>query len=461
MNQIISYLSQNITLPSLNPDYTSYLYDGPVFSLQSLVVDILSTINPVVVFVFFVVLSLAFFVYIKLRYPFWNTQPVKHTYSWMPKVGVMKKVLPKTKFYDTTGRISTKVWSSVSNTEIDEMCRVLQSHWIPSDRLFCGIQVPDLAASGASVVSVFREKVYSTGEGEEQETRLLGMVLSRPGKLWVRGLSSLDKTVVDIYSDKTVVDIYSDKTVVDIYSDKTVVDILVQDYLTVLRDRPVDDTRRLFDTHEYNCRLLKPDVQVSVFKKEVELLEGVVPLVQYECYTFYLRNLKLRKLPRDFRIIRVQTQHTDLLHDFLRSGIQMFDVAITLDIGVLLNLLKMNQMYMYALKRGDQVFGLYWFKNAHVKWDTGDLGDTLHFVASFRNTENVDLFSLGFSHSLREVLREFSEYRMLMMDGLGSNSEIVELWTRTHDIIVKTRCAYYLYNWGMEPVAREKCLVIV
>jgi hypothetical protein len=363
----------------------------------------------------------------------------------MPKVGVVNRVLPKTKFYDTTGRITTREWSVVTNTEIDEMCRLLQSHWIPSDRIFCGIQVPDLAASGASVVSVVREKVYTTGKGVEPtgkgveptgkgietDTKFLGMVLSRPGKLWIRGLSSLDKTADDIF---------------------------VQDYLTVLRDRPIDDTRRLFDTHEYNCRLLKPDVQVSVFKKEVELLDGVVPLVEYTCYTFYLRNLKLRKLPRDFRVLRVQTQYTDILHDFLRSGLQMFDVAITLDIGVLLALLKTNQMYMYALKRGDQVFGLYWFKNAHVKWD---LGDTLHFVASFRNTENADLFSLGFSHSLREILREYREYRMMMMEGLGSNGEIVELWTRTHDIIVKTRCAYYLYNWGMEPMSREKCLVIV
>ena len=432
MSQLVSYLSQNIIFPSVNPDYVSYIYDGPVFSLQSLVVwlvDILSTINPVFVFIVLVLLSLAYFVWIKLKYPFWNTQPVRHTYSLMPKQGVIHAILPKTKFYDTTGRVSTKAWSSVSNLEIEDMCRILQSHWIPSDRLFCGIMSPDLAASGASVVSVFREKVYTTSQ-DASNANLLGMVLSRPAKLWVRGLSSLDKTV----------------------------DIFAQDYLTVLRDRPIDDTRRLFDTHEYNCRLLKPEVNVSVFKKEVELLEGVVPLVEYTCYTFYLRNLKLRRLPRDFRVVRVQKENTDLLHDFLRSGIQAFEVAITLNIEVLLNLLKTNQMYMYALKRGDQVFAIYWFKNAHVKWD---LGDTLHFVASFRNTENADLFSLGFSHSLREVLREYRDYRMLMIDDTGSNEDVAELWRRTHDTIVKTKCAYYLYNYGMESLLKEKCLVIV
>jgi len=254
------------------------------------------------------------------------------------------------------------------------------------------------------------------------------MVLSQPAKLWVKG------------------------------SDKTVVDVFAQDYLTVLRGRSSDDTRRLFDTHEYNTRLVKPDIQVTVFKKEVEMLEGVVPLVEYVCYTFYLRNLKLRRLPRDFRVVRVHKENTDLLHDFLREGFKMFDIAITLNIEVLLNLLKTNQMYMYALKRGDQVFALYWFKNAHVKWD---LGDTLHFVASFKNTENVDLFSLGFGHSLREILKEYREYRILMMDSIGHNDSIAELWINMHDIIVKTRCAYYLYNYGMESMLKEKCLVVI
>jgi hypothetical protein len=287
------------------------------------------------------------------------------------------------------------------------------------------MQVPDLAAFGASVVSLLREKGYTTGEGETKG-RLRGVVLSRQATLVCQGHS---------------------------------LDLFAQDYLTLTTDE--HNARTLFDTHEYNTRLLKPDIQVSVFKKEVELLEGVVPLVQYECYTFYLRNLKLRRLPRDFRVIRVQTQHTDILHDFLRSGLQMFEVAMTLNIEVLIALLKTNQMYMYALKRGDQVFGIYWFKNAHVKWDVDELGSTLHFVASFRNTENADLFRLGFSHSLREVLREYREYRILMIDGIGSNGGIVEVWRQTHDTIVKTQCAYYLYNWGLPGVSRERCLVIL
>ena len=262
MNQLVSYLSQNITFPSLNPNYTSYLYDGPVFSLQSLVVglvDVLSTIPLAVFIAAMVAASLAYFVWIKIRYPFWNTQPVRHTYSWMPKVGVLNRVLPKTKFYDTTGRISTVEWSSLNNMEMDEICRLLQSHWIPSDRLFCSMQVPDLAAFGASVVSLLREKVYTTGEGETKG-RLRGVVLSRQATLVCQGHS---------------------------------LDLLAQDYLTLTTDE--HNARTLFDTHEYNTRLLKPDVQVSVFKKEVELLEGVVPFGQYECYTFYLRNLALKK----------------------------------------------------------------------------------------------------------------------------------------------------------------------
>jgi hypothetical protein len=222
-----------------------------------------------------------------------------------------------------------------------------------------------------------------------------------------------------------------------------------------------------------------PEIQVSLFKKEVNRLEGVVPLVEYQSYTFYLRNRKLRHLPAHFQIVRVQKENSDLLHDFVRMlpGIvdhttqiqrdnpreegHSLDTAIMSDIGALAAMLNANQMYMYALKRGDELFGLYWFKNAHVKWDTEDLGDTLHFVASYKNTENDDLFSLGFSHCLSRILREKRDYRMLMMDDIGHNGGVINMWRKTHDVIVGTDCAYYLYNWGTETVAREKCLVLL
>jgi len=236
------------------------------------------------------------------------------------------------------------------------------------------------------------------------------------------------------------------------------------DYLCIRRENvTADKTRTLFQTHEYNMRILNPEINVSLFKKEVELIDGVVPLVEYRAYTFYLRNLKLRRLPVHFQMVRVQRENVGLLHDFLGQVAKVvFDVAMLADVGSLLTLLKDNQMFMYVLKRGDQVFAMYWFKNAHVKYDTEALGDTLHFVASYKNTENVDLFSLGFSHSLRMLLRERRDFRMLMMDDHGHNGGIIELWKTTHDIIAETKCAYYLYNYVYgAKVDRERYFMLI
>lgn len=403
MNRIAHFFQ----LPSLNPEYVSYLYIPPLISLESIFVSIVESIHPLFFITAIVILLLAWFVWIKLRYPFWSCQPVKHTYSWLPKRGLMHPVLPKTKFYEPQ---KVKTATEILEPTRQEICRLLQSHWIPSDRAFCDIQPADLA--DFAVASMFQD-----GKG---------CVISRTAHLYI--------------------------------PDASMIPVLVQDYFAVGRDEPVDTARRLFDSHEYNCRVMKPEYKVSVFKKEVDLLEGVVPWIEYTCSTFPIENRKLRRLPPDFTVVRVQKQNTDLLHDFLRSGIEQ---AVVLDIGTLLAMLKTNQMYMYGLKRGDQVFALYWFKNAHVRHEDMD-GNALHFIASFRNTENDDLFSLGFSHSLREVLREYREYRVLMMDSIGANGEIVELWKRTHRSIGETRCAYYLYNWGIpQMMDKEKCLVIV
>ena len=395
MDQIVDFFQNNIAFPSFY-----YGPDEPV----------LPNINPLLAVAILVMGLIFWFVWIKLRYPFWSCQPVKHTYSWLPKRGLMHPVLPKTKFYEPQ---KVKTATEISEPTRQEICRLLQSHWIPSDRAFCDIQPADFA--DFAVASIFR-----------QYDLVKGCVISRTANLYI--------------------------------PDASMIPVLVQDYFAVGRDEPVDTARRLFDSHEYNCRGMKPEYKVSVFKKEVDLLEGVVPWIEYTCSTFPIENRKLRRLPPNFTVVRVQKQNTDLLHDFLRSGIEQ---AVVLDIGTLLAMLKTNQMYMYGLKRGDQVFALYWFKNAHVRHEDMD-GNALHFIGSFRNTENDDLFSLGFSLSLREVLREYREYRVLMMDSIGANGEIVELWKRTHRSIGETRCAYYLYNWGTpQMMDKEKCLVIV
>ena len=311
---------------------------------------------------------------------------------------------------------------------------LLQNYWIPTDQLFCSIQVPDLASQFAGhsqppIATFYNEIVYPM---PEEHPNRIGVVISRP---------------LTFYSKQT-----------------DPISIYYMDYLCIRRENAtVENTRTLFQTHEYNMRILNPEINVSLFKKEVELIDGVVPLVEYRSYTFYLRNLKLRSLPTDFQIARVQRENVGLLHDFLGQVAKtVFDVAMLADVGSLLTLLKDNQMFMYVLKRGDQVFAMYWFKNAHVKSDAEALGDTLHFVASYRNTENVDLFSLGFSHSLRMLLRERRDFRMLMMDDLAHNRGIVELWTTTHDVIVETKCAYYLYNYVYgEKVERDRYFMLV
>jgi len=408
---------------------------GVDFSLSGVfvaIVDILSTIPPFFALFALCLAFLLWFVWVKIRYPFWSTQPVRHTYDWIKKPGILHAILPKTKFYDPI-LVTTRFAELLSISEKEDLCRLLQSHWIPSDQLFCSIQAADFDVylaghCGKPVVSVLHERVYASTDATPH-TNLLGMVCSTP--VWFHR------------------------------RDEAAVKIAFQDYLCLRREN-ASRIRTLFDTHEYNGRIMHPDIPVSVFKKEVERLEGVVPLVEYTCYTFYMRNRKLRHLPAHFQLVRVHHANVDLLHDFVRMiPAAGFDAAILPDIGAITARLESNQMYMYVLKRGEEVFGFYWFKNAYVNWDADELGATLHLVASYQNTENMDLFCLGFSHSLKGILRENRNYRMLMLDGLGSNGGIVDVWRKTHDVIVETPCAYYLYNWGMETVEKEKCLVMV
>ena len=77
-------------------------------------------------FFFFLVL----FAYIKIRYPFWNNQPVFHTYDYLryfysvPYV-IYKYIPVKTKFCDFN-QIETASYTECSQESINKMVNLLQ-----------------------------------------------------------------------------------------------------------------------------------------------------------------------------------------------------------------------------------------------------------------------------------------------------------------------------------------------
>ena len=226
------------------------------------------------------------------------------------------------------------------------------------------------------------------------------------------------------------------------------------DYMTVRRETGTRIAERLFQTHEYNIRIANPTIAVSIFQKEGEPCEGVVPFFQYNTYTYYMRNLPVDPLPPHFIISRVAKETFDMLHDIYHilttpeTGTKkMWSTCLLPDIGHIRELLVARQMYLFCLKKGGHLYGAYFFKDMNIHYEDLD-GKTLGLVASIQNTDSVALFMTGFMMSLREILRqETAQYKMLMIRNIGHNEFILGKWVELHHTILDTPNSIYLYNY--------------
>ena len=435
-----------------------WLYQGELPSFRSFfrnavvgTSDALSTIHPNYLLVAATMILVFCILYIKIKYPFWNQIPALHVYDWhrrmlYPEKPYIIHLLPKkTKYYESKF-VETLKFSEMKFEQKTELAKLLQNHYLASDRVFCSIQVPDLTAQFAySLVSIYcavEENISLNLENGHETQQLLvdRQIVNRI----IKGFVSSRRINIAISLGKL-----NERYIV--HDPACFIDYLCFDRTNVSNDR----IRNLFHTHEYNKRCILPDRNITLFKKEVELCDALVPLVEYESLSFYLRyRIEPSPFPSNFQVIRIQREHLQYLHDWMERVVSLksdigFRVSLAIEIGDLIHLLQTNQMFAYALRGPDTIFALYFFRNAHMKYEDLDGGDTLHATTAFCNTNNFDVYFQGFLHSLREARKDFTgtETKMLMIDDIGHLRGIVRRWITTHDVVLKTKCAYYFCNY--------------
>jgi hypothetical protein len=332
-----------------------------------------------------------------------------------------------------------------------EIVKLMQSSYFPSDRVFCSLTYKDIEAQlKDAVVSTFNQieedivllNNLNTGNSDnDHEERIERIAKNRK----MEGIATSRRIHFAISLGKE-----DARTI--IYENGTVLD-----YLCFHRNctTPIK-CRKLFHTHYYNCRQVWPDRNIMLFKKEVELCDAIVPLVEFDTYTFYMRHtIQPAKLPPTFQIVRIQKEHTEHLHDWMERIASLneyagFRVSITAEIGDLVHLLQTNQMYAYVLRgRDTSAYAIYFFRNAHMKYEDLNGGDTLHSVAAFCNTNNNALFFIGYLWAIKEARKDMTgqETKMVMIDDIGHLRGIVQQWKTTHDVVLQTKCAYYFCNY--------------
>jgi len=410
------------------------------------------------------IVFLSIFAYIKIRYPFWNNQPVYHSYDFWrynyssPFIVCQYRPM-KTKFCDFSN-IKTTDYLEISEYENSNHTNLLQCYYIPTEEIIHNIQTADINAyltgqSMPSYVSLYIDIEYKVHcdktsiETVEPTLRPIGCISSRCMNF--------------LYKEKS-----NSRTYVE-------TPIYYIDFLAVNPEKDVKSiSRKLLQTHEYNQRIKNQKVLVSLIKKEIELFDGVVPLVQYKTYLFNLRNIHFPKLPPHHEVLQITTENIDIILDFfylLKNNSNdnnpfSFDIMILLEVGNITALIRQRLLYVFCIRNGENILGIYFIKDAKMQYEKLNQEDidnnTLHCIGSITNTQSNQVFYLGYLHGLRQIIEKNRVYKMILMEEIGHNWYLMNIWRQKHTPVFINDTAYYLFNmiYPMSPISPEKCLIL-
>ena len=425
-------------------------YRGVTYLGNDIIYQSLSNIHPRWFLFGFIGCILFIYFYIKIRYPFWNTQPVYHSYDfwrkWTSSPFIIQKNFPmKTKFCNFEN-IQTYDYLDLQDSQMEPLIDLLISHYIPSDQVLFTVTKKHMneyftGQNHSSLFSIYYEKHYNYGEPEKEKQLLytnvpIGIMTSRSISIFV-----LNKSGGYIKYP-----------------------CYFWDYLCVKRElKHKKLSRNIIQTHEYNQRIKNPGVLISLFKKEGELSHGIVPIVKYTSYTFQIPTMKFDKLPEHCFMSQVDKTNfgdfVDFLYAFLKSS-KVFKFAAIPDIGSLKKLIDSSNMYVYLLKKREHVLGMYAFKDAKVQYENDD-GSAIQCIGSILNCNNIRLFYLGFLHSLQMITWK-THYKIVLFENIAHNSYIWEFLRTTNKEIMEQQNAYYLYNFVVpgSPYLAKDCLFL-
>ena len=397
------------------------------------------------ILVFLVLISI--FVYIKLSFPFWNIQPVYHSYDFWralysrPFLIHHRFLIKATNKYHDLKQVKIVPFVDASESQKQAFVNLLQCFLLPSENAVFVFNLENLETylgghMFSSYLSLYERSGIERSE-KQYNTDAIACISSRSGELSIRGYKA---------------------------------PIYYIDFLCVKREEDFKKiSRTLLQTHIYKQQLIdemeskthvgSQQIMVSLFRREKELLTGIVPLTRFQTLYYEIPQINKKMVLSD-HVILIKIDHTnvDIFVDFLESSQTKFECFLRTDIANLIGMIKSGILYVYCLKQKDDILSVYIFRDTRMSYD--GLGGILQLVCSIHNSSSLPLFINGFINSVFEIMRKIPVYKVLMIDEIGDNTLITN--SIGGRIIDRFWTAYYLYNMVVpySPLRNINCFIL-
>jgi len=386
----------------------------------------------IVVVLLFSLLTLFF--YIKLRYPFWNGQPVYHIYDYWRifyrEPRVIRPEYPSITKYCNFADCTTIAYQDATPQQIRECVDLLQTQYLRTE----------------DGVFVFNENTidsYMTGHVySSYMTVYLEPYYPEPSKKVLQPRALMTSRSIRIIGD---------------------VPLYYWDFICSHRELPIKRTYELIQTHNYRTRIMNPDIQAALFKRIETEDYAVVPLVKFSIVSYRLLSFtspsaKPPPLPKYHLVVDVNPANIADVLEYVDTEKGRYEFWALSDTGNLEGLLLGGVLYGYAVVVRGQIRGLYVFRDSRISLDDG--GPLLELAASVNGLSSPQVFYDGFLHAVFLFSKQYPVYKTLSIENLGDNEIIENLYPGEH-YIGGVIGAYYFYNYFYRTVAGSRCFILL
>ena len=388
---------------------------------------------------FTILIASIIYLYLRFKYGFWFIQPVFHIYNIQYMIsppGIIETSLPIKNKYTNFREIDTILLSELNTIQKTRFSNLIKANYLQNKDNIFSPQMDNIMPyftghNDKSFISFFYKDEHMLDVKHNQlitDRKIIGAITSRPINITIHN------------GDK------------DAQFHAYYVDYLCVDAL----HRKKGIAPQLIQTHHYNQRRLNTKIAVSLFKREDELT-GIVPLCVYSTYGFSVEKwTKPADLSGEYKLLEINAQNFRFLYDFVNINSHLFDIVISTNASNLIELIKTNNIFIYAILCDERIICCYFFRKSCVQIEKGL--EVLSCFASVCQCE-PSVFIQGFKISFWKIAEKHF-FGFCAVENISHNDILI------HNIMIKTQptiispTAYFFYNFAYPTFPSNKSLIL-
>jgi hypothetical protein len=407
-----------------------------------------------IIIILIVLVYLSFTAYLKYKLKFWLTQPVFHIYNlwyWMHPPGIISRDLPSITSITQKGaanylnqyNIKTINVEGIEDTILcDQICNFIKTNYIFQSKQ--AVYTPTKSnileyhkgANHPSFFSIYQQPkiLFEKGEATTTIKELIAVISARPLNITLKNTPTFPTYYIDNLCVEPV-------------------------------HRKSGFAPQIIQTQCYNLRHANKKIQTCLFKREGEL-NALVPLTVFEtiCFDLTACNINIKKEGSEhYSLIEIGIPQLSLFMDFIKSQIPFFECVVLPDITNLTNLIKTENLFIYALLNPQgQISASYIFRNLNLSYDNGKKAiECINIVLKKEEDENKQ-YELGFNIALFS-LKKKKAFDYLLIEETANAKVIVDHLINNikASIKFKSPTAFFLYNYAQRSISNSALALMI